>query len=62
MSNLYRYRKNNMITKTSINKDKKNKFSAYTKNTFKSLKDVEYFLRNFQTFSKSIKLYKILKK
>lgn len=41
----------------------KNKFDIkiIKKNTFNSLNEVEYFLRNFKKFSNYIKLYKILK-
>lgn len=36
-------------------------FSNYKKNTIKSLNEIEYFLNNFEKFSRYIKLYKILK-
>lgn len=36
-------------------------FKTCKKNTINSLNEVEYFLRNFNTFTKYIKLYKILK-
>lgn len=40
---------------------KKFNFKHYKNNTLKSLKDVEYFLNNFNKFVKYIKLYKILR-
>jgi len=46
------------------NKSKKKKnmdFKKIKKNTFISLNEVEYFLRDFKRFSNYIKLYKILK-
>ena len=46
-------------------KDHKNKkFNIFyiKDNTCKSLKQVEYFLNNFNSFIKYIKLYKIIKK
>ena len=45
-------------------KHKKNKFNLKQKkeNTICSLYEVENFLRNFNNFFKSIKLYKLLKK
>ena len=45
----------------SNKKGKKIDFKIIKKNTFNSLTEVEYFLRNFKLFSKYIKLYKILK-
>ena len=47
--------------KNSNNKKKIN-FDVYKNNTINSLKDVEYFLNNFNRFIKYIKLYKIIKK
>lgn len=40
---------------------KKSNLSNYKNNAVKSLNEVEYFLRNFNEFSKYVKLYKILK-
>ncbi len=37
-------------------------FKLYKKNTINSLNDVEYFLNNFQHYSKYFKLFKIMKK
>ena len=45
----------------SNKKVKKMDFKKMKKNTFNSLSEVEYFLRDFKQFSKYIKLYKILK-
>ena len=42
-------------------KKKKSKFSIKKDNTLKSLKEVEYFLENWERAFKGIKLYKILK-
>lgn len=42
-------------------KKKKINFKTCKKNTCKSLNEVEHFLRNFNSFVKYIKLYKILK-
>lgn len=39
----------------------KKNFKNYKDNTLRSLNEVEYFLNNFQSFLKYIKLYKILK-
>ena len=41
---------------------KKNKFLIKRDNTIKSLKEVEFFLTNWKSALKGIKLYKILKK
>lgn len=41
-------------------KKKKLNFKTCKKNTINSLHEVEHFLRNFNQFSKYIKLYKIL--
>ena len=43
------------------NKKNKFNFSKKKENTFKSLSEVELFLRNFNNFRNYIKLYKILK-
>lgn len=43
------------------NKPKKFDFKKIKKNTFKSLNEIEFFLRDFKKFSSYIKLYKILK-
>ena len=45
----------------SNKKEKKLDIKKLKKNTFNSLTEVEYFLRDFRRFSKYIKLYKILK-
>ena len=45
----------------SNKRSKKMDFKKVKKNTFDSLNEVEYFLRDFKQFSKYIKLYKILK-
>ena len=69
MPNLFNC-KNNYINKKGCkhkslppkqNNTKKKSFKNYKNNTIKSLNEVECFLRNFNDFSKYIKLYKILK-
>lgn len=47
--------------KHSPPKKKKLNFKTCKKNTIKSLNEVEHFLRNFNNFTKYIKLYKILR-
>ena len=42
-------------------KKKKMDLKKIKKNTFISLNEVEYFLRDFKRFSNYIKIYKILK-
>ena len=51
-----------MDKNNSNKKTKKMDFIKMKKNTFNSLNEVEFFLRNLKQFSKYIKLYKILKK
>lgn len=41
--------------------NKKLNFRTCKKNTINSLNEVEHFLRNFNSFTRYIKLYKILK-
>ena len=41
---------------------KKFDFIKYKKNTFQSLKDVDYFLNNFHHYFKYYKIIKLLKK
>lgn len=48
-------------TKPSPQKKKKINFKTCKKNTINSLNEVEHFLRNFNNFTRYIKLYKILK-
>lgn len=66
MNNLFFSNSNcqNEITCVNHNfkhENKKFSFKNIKNNTFNSLNEVEYFLNNFQKFSNSIKLYKILK-
>lgn len=74
MPNLYRCEKNQMLSKinnfeneyrgekkASPPKKKKLNFKTCKKNTINSLNQVEHFLRNFNSFAKYVKLYKILK-
>ena len=49
------------MDKFSKNNKKKLNFSCCKDNTIKSLKEVEYFLDNFNKIFKSIKLYKIIR-
>ena len=51
-----------MDKNNSNKKIKKMDFIKMKKNTFNSLNEVEFFLRDLKQFSKYIKLYKILKK
>lgn len=37
-------------------------FNSCTKNTIKSLREVEYFLNNFKKFTRCMHLYKFFKK
>lgn len=57
---------NNFLEKNRGKKDfppqKKFNFENYKKNTFKSLKDVDYFLNNFQYYYKYFKLFKLFRK
>ena len=46
---------------SSSKKKKKFDFKKYKTNTFHSLNDVEHFLRNMNSFTNYIRLYKILK-
>ena len=47
----------------NFNSNSKNSnFKKIKNNTINSLNEVEYFLNNFQKFSNSLKLYKILKR
>lgn len=48
-------------TKPPPPKKKKLNFKTCKKNTVNSLNEVEHFLRNFNNFTRYIKLYKILK-
>ena len=48
-------------TKSPPPKKKKLNFKTCKKNTVNSLNEVEHFLRNFNNFTRYIKLYKILK-
>lgn len=41
--------------------NKKLNFKTCKKNTINSLTEVEHFLRNFNSFTRYIKLYKLLK-
>lgn len=58
---------NYLINNNKENREEKNikkkhfDFKLCKKNTINSLNEVEYFLNNFNTVFKSIKLYKILK-
>lgn len=45
----------------SNKKSKKMDFKKMKKNTFNSLNEVEFFLRDFKKFSDYIKLYKMFK-
>ena len=42
-------------------KNKNSRFHNMKNNTIRSLNEVEYFLNNFRTFTRCIKLYKILR-
>lgn len=70
MPSLYRVEKTNLPQphihenrgeKKSPPHKKKLTFKACKKNTVNSLHEVEHFLRNFSSFVKYVKLYKILK-
>ena len=66
MPRIYRVEQNNKYEnegKRFSSPSKKNKkgFKFYKKNTVKSLNEVELFLRDFNKFTRYIKLYKILK-
>ncbi len=74
MPNLYRCEKKQPLEKVNSTeyekrgekkaypqKKKKLCFKSCKKNTINSLNEVEHFLRNFNSFVKYIKLYKILK-
>ena len=69
MPNLYRCENNNIIQKRgeeksspkNLSKKKKINFKCCKDNTLCSLNEVEHFLRNFNSFTKYIKLYKLFK-
>lgn len=50
-----------MENKAYRGEDKKHGFKQKKENTLKSLKEVEYFLRNFKNKYKYVKIYKIFK-
>lgn len=54
-------KKNNRGKEKQCSQKKKFDFKCYQKNTISSLKEVDYFLNNFQYYLKYIKLYKLLK-
>ena len=61
------FRSDNVDIKKEVVKDKKNfilenfDYKLYRKNAATSLKQVEYFLNNFQKISTSFRLYKLFK-
>ena len=65
MPNIYRANFNKetrALPQDKNNKKKKKKsFKELKGNTVKSLNEVEYFLTNIKSFSKQIKIYKMLK-
>lgn len=54
-------KKNNRGKEKQCPQKKKIDFKCCQKNTIRSLKEVDYFLNNFQYYLKYIKLYKLLK-
>ncbi len=61
MNNLYANNIRRDLRGEEVNKKKVFDFAKRKENTICSLKDVNYFLCNFQSFLKYIKLYNILK-
>ncbi len=63
MNNINKFNMNYLENRGPTSPPSKNKFDfkKIKKNTIKSLNDVECFLKDFNTFCRYIKLYKILK-